>query len=708
MKVAIIGHFAINQEYKDGQTIKVRNLYNELEKEVGENNILKVDTYNYKKHPIKLIMKCIKAMNADNVIFLPAQNGIKVFIPLLCFLNKFYRKNLLYDVVGGWLPDLLEKNKFLLRKAKKITKIFVETNGMKTKLNSLGLENVQVMLNFKELSPIKEDEITKIDYTEINVCTFSRVIKEKGIENAINVVKKINEKYGKNIYHLDIYGQIGKDYKEDFEKIIDSINNENICYKGEIESSKSVETIKKYDLLLFPTYYEGEGLAGTIIDAFFAGVPIIASDWKYNKEIINNEVTGLIFKAKDDNDFEEMLDDIYLQKYDINQMKIECLKESEKYLPQIAIKPVMEYIDAPQRLLCIVSGMNRGGAETFLMKVYRALDKNKYQMDFCVNTEGAYDKEIREMGGKIFFVPPKSKNLLKTFFAIKRIVKENKYKSVLRTSQQSLATLDLLSAKMGGAKKLIYRSSNAGLTGGKISKLINKTFSFLPKVIPNVKVAPSTEAAEFVFGKKSVEKNEVFILHNALKYENFKFNEEARERIRKELNIDNKLVYGHIGRFNIQKNHEFLIEVFKRIHEKEQNSVLILIGEGELKQKILDKIKELNIENSVIVLEPKQNVNEYMMAMDLFIFPSFFEGMPNVIIEAQATGLPCVISDSITKEANITGSVKYISLDNEAEYWADTILDNMPDKRYDYYEEFLKNGYCIEDVCNLVCKSFFI
>ena len=127
MKVAIIGHFAINQEYKDGQTIKVRNLYNELEKEVGENNILKVDTYNYKKHPIKLIMKCIKAMNADNVIFLPAQNGIKVFIPLLCFLNKFYRKNLLYDVVGGWLPDMLEKNKFLLKKAKKITKIFVET-----------------------------------------------------------------------------------------------------------------------------------------------------------------------------------------------------------------------------------------------------------------------------------------------------------------------------------------------------------------------------------------------------------------------------------------------------------------------------------------------------------------------------------------------------------------------------------------------------
>lgn len=387
MKVAVIGHFAINQEYKDGQTIKVRNLYNELKNEVGENNILKIDTYNYKKNPIKLVKQCITAMSADNIVFLPAQNGVKVFIPFLCFLNKFYRKNLLYDVVGGWLPEVLKENKFLLKISKKITKIFVETDGMRVKLNSLGLNNVELMLNFKDLSPIKEDEVIKINYKKINVCTFSRVIKEKGIENAINVINKINKRYEKNIYHLDIYGQIGEEYRENFQKVIEYADSGSVCYKGEVEPSKSVETIKKYDLLLFPTYYDGEGLAGTIIDAFFAGVPIISSDWKYNKEIINNNVTGIIFKAKDDNDFENVLNDVYLKKYDVDKMKIECIKESKRYLPNVAIKSIMKYINAPKRLLCIVSSMDRGGAETFLMKVYRAIDKTKYQMDFCVNKE---------------------------------------------------------------------------------------------------------------------------------------------------------------------------------------------------------------------------------------------------------------------------------------------------------------------------------
>ena len=159
-----------------------------------------------------------------------------------------------------------------------------------------------------------------------------------------------------------------------------------------------------------------------------------------------------------------------------------------------------------KRLLCIVSSMDRGGAETFLMKVYRTLDKTKYQMDFCVNKAGAYDEEIKKMGGKVFIIPPKSKHPLKSFSGLKKIIKENKYQSVLRTSQQSLAVLDLLVAKAAGAKKLIYRSSNAGVTGGFFSRFFNRLFGFLPRIIPNVKLAPSTEAAEFVFGEKAVKK----------------------------------------------------------------------------------------------------------------------------------------------------------------------------------------------------------
>lgn len=349
-----------------------------------------------------------------------------------------------------------------------------------------------------------------------------------------------------------------------------------------------------------------------------------------------------------------------------------------------------------KKLLCIVSSMDRGGAETFLMKIYRQLDKSKYQMDFCVSKKesGFYDEEIKEMGGKIFYVPPKSKNPFKTFSAIKKLVKNEKYDSVLRTSQQSLASLDLFAAKCGGARKLIYRSSNAGVTNG---EMINKLFGFLPKIIPNVKIAPSTEAAEFVFGKNAVKNNRVTILHNALNYNDFEFSEEIRNKIRKELKIGNKTLYGHVGRFNVQKNHMFLLEIFQEIVKKDKDSVLVLIGEGELENDILTKIKELKLEKKVLVLGAKKNVNEYLMAFDKIIFPSFFEGMPNVIIEAQASGLPCFISNTITKEANITGLLTYIDLNKTSFEWADIIIKSKA-KRKDTRKYFIKNNYMIEQI----------
>ena len=333
-----------------------------------------------------------------------------------------------------------------------------------------------------------------------------------------------------------------------------------------------------------------------------------------------------------------------------------------------------------KRMLCIVSSMDRGGAETFLMKIYRCLDKNKYQMDFCVSKKekGFYDDEILSLGGKIFYVPPKSKNPFKTFIEIKKIVKSENYNYVLRTSQQSLAALDLLAAKLGGAEVLIYRSSNAGMTGNKINKIINKFFSFLPKII-----------------------------HNALDYKLFKFNSNIRNKIRDELKIKNQLLYGHIGRFNIQKNHLFLLDIFNEILKREKNSMLLLIGEGEEKSKIISKLNELKLEKNVIILKPQPNVNEYLMAMDKLIFPSLFEGMPNIVIEAQATGLPCYVSSAITKEAKITNLVKYISLTEKITNWAETILNDKLTTRKSYEKDFFEKKYMIEEISEEFVKECF-
>jgi glycosyltransferase involved in cell wall biosynthesis len=354
--------------------------------------------------------------------------------------------------------------------------------------------------------------------------------------------------------------------------------------------------------------------------------------------------------------------------------------------------------DNLKRILCIVGGMDAGGAETFLMKVYRVLDKTKYQMDFYVasQAEGFYDQEIISMGGKIFRSIPKSKGVFKSFIALKDTVKKQKYNYVMRVSQHSLSTLDLLAAKMGGAKFLVYRSSNSATGGGAVNRTLHVLFKWLPMTVPTIKIAPSTEAAEFMFGKNCVKRSKVKLIKNAIAIDDFIFNQEIRDKIRKDFNIDDKFVVGHIGRFNFQKNHSFLIDIFSEIIKKHANSVLILIGKGELEDEIKNKIKSLALADKVIFTGVRSDIPDLLMAMDVFIFPSFFEGMPNTVIEAQATSLPCIVSDTITKESNITGLISYLPLDDHPKKWAEQAYIFMNNyKRINTKEIFIKKGYDI-------------
>lgn len=345
MKLSIVGHFAVGQEFNDGQTVKTRNLYNKLVEIYGQDEVEIVDTYNYKKNPLKLLKNCANAIkNSENVIILPAKNGVKVFVPLFVKLNKKYKRNIIYAVVGGWLPDVLNENKKLLKSSSDLNCILVETEGMKKRLNDLGLNNVDILLNFKNISVLQESELPELSNEVFKVCTFSRVIKEKGIENAINAVKLANEKLGKDVFKLDIYGPIGNEYKEEFENVLNNCNKNWVEYKGVIPSSESVGVLKEYNLLLFPTYYFGEGLAGTVIDAYSAGVPVVASDWKYNSEVVKNGITGNIFETKNDKEFAEILEKYYLGEMDIQAIRKNCLEEAKKYTPDVAILGITKYI----------------------------------------------------------------------------------------------------------------------------------------------------------------------------------------------------------------------------------------------------------------------------------------------------------------------------------------------------------------------------
>ncbi len=354
-----------------------------------------------------------------------------------------------------------------------------------------------------------------------------------------------------------------------------------------------------------------------------------------------------------------------------------------------------------KRLLCIISGMNTGGAETFLMKLYRTMDKSMYQMDFCLQDEnkGYYEAEIVELGGKIYRIPSKSDSIKAFKNGLSKIIKENKYNHVLRITSNAMGFLDLKIAKDAGAKMCIARSSNSSDGDGIKMLIAHRLGRLLFSKYVNVKLAPSDLAAIYTFGEKAYKKGEVQILHNAVDVKAYAFSSEYRHEIRSSLRLDdNSILVGHVGRFSKQKNHRFLVDIFKSVSTMDLSAKLLLVGTGPLEDEIRQYVDESGLNGKVFFMGIRSDINKILSAMDIFIFPSFYEGMPNTIIEAQANGLPCIIADTITREANITGLVKYLSLESNADKWSKIALSSVSNLRMNTEQCFIENGY---DICTV-------
>ena len=353
--------------------------------------------------------------------------------------------------------------------------------------------------------------------------------------------------------------------------------------------------------------------------------------------------------------------------------------------------------------------MNAGGAEGFLMKIYRELDKSKYQMDFCINVKEKcfYEDEITAMGGRIYRIPSKSEDLAQFKKQLTKVIKENGYDNVLRITSSAMGFMDLKVAKKAGARVCCARSSNASDGDGLKAKVAHRLGRVLYNRYVDVKVAPSDLAARYTFGDAVYEKGGVNIIHNGVDLDVFRYYPEKREEIRKEFSIDDGVtLVGHVGRFEEQKNHAFLLEIFKQLHDKDVNTKLLLVGKGALQEKIQERSAELGIGDAVIFAGVRSDVPHLLSAMDVFAFPSFYEGMPNTVIEAQATGLPCVISDRITREADITGLVEYLPLGN-AQEWAERVAAAVRREREDTHPSFVSNKYDIGSVVEEFVKNMY-
>lgn len=340
--VGICGHFGGREIFLDGQTVKTKILTAELCRQLGDGNVLTADTYGgAKKTPLYLWNLGRLLVHCENVVILPAHNAVRIFAPYLTALNHIYKRKLHYVVIGGWLPKLLTSKPRLAAQLKKFDGIYVETTGMMDKLHAMGFANVLLMKNCKDLHILEGNQL-RMDFSEpYPVCTFSRVNQKKGIEDAISAIKRVNQTLGRTAYHLDIYGQIEDSYREQFEQLQNSFP-EYIRYGGLVPYDKTTEVLKDYYALVFPTHYFTEGIPGSFIDAYAAGVPGVSTRWENWQDVIKDGATGLTFDFEAYNQLEQILLDCAAEPQKLLNLRMNCVKEAEKYLPSRVLKPLVE------------------------------------------------------------------------------------------------------------------------------------------------------------------------------------------------------------------------------------------------------------------------------------------------------------------------------------------------------------------------------
>nr|WP_294528164.1 glycosyltransferase family 1 protein [uncultured Blautia sp.] len=336
------------------------------------------------------------------------------------------------------------------------------------------------------------------------------------------------------------------------------------------------------------------------------------------------------------------------------------------------------------KVLQIGMGNNPGGVEAFVMNYYRQLSKRGIRFDFVsMYGEIAYHQEILSLGGRVFLVPNVKKDYFGYVKAMKKILSEGKYDVVHVNMLSAANILPLRLAKEAGVGKVIAHSHNASAPG-MLRRMMDQWNRSKISRYADVLAACGEKAGRWLFGDQAYEQGKVTLLSNAIDVDRFLFSEEKRKKVRESLELTGSFVIGHVGRFQLQKNHERILEIFRQILETEPDARLLLVGEGELLPRIREKACEYQIEKQIVFAGVRSDVEDCLCAMDVFLFPSLFEGLPFTLVEAQANGLSCVISDKITREVVLDQEkVCCLDLEKDDKIWAEKVLSYKEYKRED-------------------------
>lgn len=363
------------------------------------------------------------------------------------------------------------------------------------------------------------------------------------------------------------------------------------------------------------------------------------------------------------------------------------------------------------RVLQVIGAMDRGGAETMIMNLYRTIDRRKVQFDFLVHEqrECDFDREIGELGGKIYRLPR-----LNGFNAIsyrklcRKFFEEHSEHPVVHGHIGSSAAIYLGEAKRAGRVAIAHSHAQSFLKG--VQKVGFNVFSYPTRYIADWFIGCSCEAGRDRFGEKVVKGNRFFILNNGIDVEQYHCDDAAHEKAKRDLGLDDVPVLGHVGRFAPEKNHSFLLEAFSRFLQVYPSSVLLLVGRGPLEDDVRNIAQEFGIAGSVRFLGVRDDVPDLLRAMDVFVFPSVKEGLPLAAVESQAAGLPVLLSTGVPEHAVITDRARRIPLSVGAAKWADTMREVFEESRNRPREDCIgqvrSHGFDVRDTANRLCRFY--
>lgn len=355
----------------------------------------------------------------------------------------------------------------------------------------------------------------------------------------------------------------------------------------------------------------------------------------------------------------------------------------------------------PLRVLHVVTYMGRGGLETMIMNYYRHIDRTKVQFDFLVHREfeADYDNEILKLGGRIYHVPPLNPFSPIYFRALNSFFSRHHYE-IVHSHLDCMSAYPLKIAKRYGVKTRIAHAHNKNQDHN--FKYLIKMYSkhLIPRYATDL-FACSAEAGKWMFSGHKFK-----ILRNAIDTKKYLYNPQKEKKMKESLHIQNKFVIGHVGRFDPQKNHGFLIDIFHCVEKIEKSSVLLLVGTGCGKSEIEDKVKKLGLKDKVFFLGSRSDVPEILQAVDVFVFPSLYEGLSVATVEAQAAGIPCILSDQIPHECKFVENVEFLSLNLSFQGWADHILKYLGRTKKNELNAICKAGYDIKDNAKQLQKFY--